>query len=896
MNWYQLTADEALSTLKSSSKVGLTQYEVAQRLEKYGENALPEVHPESWLKVFLRQFQNPLIYILLAAAALIFFLGEHRLDAFIISGVLFFNALIGMIQEGRTKNILHSLKQFTKTDCVVVRDGKTHVISDRLLVPGDIIIVQEGTKVPADARIIENQDVRADESSLTGESKPVIKQENVLTSECAVAEQKNMLFRGTYITNGLGRAVVVETGVKTHIGKIHTVSEDIDTDIPLKNELEHLSYIILLFILAMCVFLFAVGFLTGKPAQELLVMLTALFICVVPEGLPVVLTLVLASGAYSMAKQKVLIKRMDAVDGLGRVDTIIIDKTGTLTRSEMMVCAAYVDSTQCTVSGNGYFSQGHVTCGRNIISDPSLDTNWGKMALAVSLLNTTELIFIEKQNLFEVKGDPTEAALGVFGKKLGYDRDQLLTEWKKVFEIPFHPHLRFHVGFFQKDGEGIAVLTGSPEALFEHSDSKSQEFHTVLSSFLHEGLRVVACGYKKVNVEGFTQGTDTFEQNRNHALELIKSDVEFVGFCGIQDSIRPGIEDIIAQARAADIRVIMATGDHKETALYVAKKVGIYQEGRDTVIEGSQLANYTPEQLAHALKTVTVFARLSPEMKLRVVEAYKKAGDIVAMTGDGINDVPSLLAAHVGIAMGNIGTEVAKQAADVVLLDDSFANLIKGVSLGRHTLYTLRRVILYFFATNMGEILIVLFALLLGFPLPITAAQILWLNLITDGFLDVALSMEPEEPAILTNKRFGRHARLIDGTMMYRVLYMAFPMGAGSLFVFWLYSGISLEYARTMTLITMAFFQWFNAWNCRSEYMPITKLGIFSNRWLWLATGVVLGLQIALLHLSVLQFIFKTVPITWTDWAFVIAITAPLFVIEESRKLVACYRSKACVD
>ena len=517
------------------------------------------------------------------------------------------------------------------------------------------------------------------------------------------------------------------------------------------------------------------------------------------------------------------------------------------------------------------------------------------MGIATALLDTSELSFDKKRNLFDIKGDPTEAALSVFAQKLGYTQDELCKTYQMRYEIPFDSELKYHAAFFEHNAKGVAFIIGAAENVFEKSSSVSQSIRSELEQLLSDGLRTVVVGIKEY--DPLMIKVSESEQDLLRAYQkIIQEGVRILGVCGIQDSIRPEVGDIIAQARDAGLHVVMATGDHKQTALYVAKQVGMYREG-DLLVDDTELQKMDDAQLLAQLDRITVFARVTPQDKVRIVAAFKKQGKIVAMTGDGINDVPSLLAADLGIAMGQIGTEVTKEASDLVLLDDSFVNIVHAIEQGRHIFYTLRRVILYFFSTNMGEILIVLFALFTNLPLPLTAAQILWLNFVTDGFLDVGLSMEPQEPDLLTATWLQKKERLVDWNLMAKSLYMAIPMGVASLIVFqWTYTGLaaSLPYARTMTLITMAMFQWFNAWNCRSEGKSIFQLGIFSNTWLIGATLLVLCLQFAILYLPFMQYIFKTVPLAPSDWALIVAVSAPIVLLEEARKwIVRQYEQKS---
>jgi magnesium-transporting ATPase (P-type) len=883
MNPYRMSIDEVARALSTHVKIGLSHTDVKARRKQYGPNKLPVALPESWVRVFFRQFESPLIYILLVAAAIIFFTGPDKLDAFIISGVLFFNAIVGAAQEGRTHSILESLQRFLVTNTVVIRDGVKELVRDEDLVVGDLIVLQEGQRIPADARIIESNSLELDESPLTGESKVVRKETAALDHEVSIADRTNMVYRGTHVLSGSGKAIVIAVGINTEIGKVHSAVEEIESDMPLKREIERLVYWIVLFIFVLCLVMLFMGMAFGKSWNELLAMLTALFICVVPEAIPVVLTLVLARGAYQMAQKNVLVKRMQAVEALGRTDVIVIDKTGTLTRNEMMVLDVIADGTRWKVTGQGYREEGTIT---SDVQLSSLDLNavLYRMGRASLLLNSTEIIAVPKLGLFDIKGDPTEAALFVFAKKLGLSPEECEESYRKVYEIPFSSQTRYHAAFFEHDGQGIIMVIGAPEDLIARSQGSADEYKNSLEQLLAEGLRVVAIAEKKVPLSAFMQSDG---QKAREAYEaLVANDLTLLGLCGMQDAIRADVKDIIEQARSVGIQVVMATGDHKRTAMYVAQRVGLLKEG-DKVMEGDEFRALSDAALLPQLSEITVYARVSPEDKLRIIELFHKQKKIVAMTGDGINDAPSLVAADLGIAMGRIGTEVAKQASDVILLDDSFASIMQAVEQGRYIFDSLKRVILYFFATNMGEILIVLFALLADLPLPIAAAQILWLNLVTDGFLDIALSMEPKEEGLLTQKWLSKAHHLVDLNMILKMFYSATPMAIGSLSVFiHYYYATDIVHARTMTLITMAMFQWFNAWNCRSQTRSIFQLGFFANPWLLLAIGFVFLLQIVVTTVPFMQYIFKTVPLSPLEWFIVLLISSSVVILEELRKWV----------
>ena len=865
---------------------GLTDQEVKKRLIRDGYNTLPEEPRETWFMVFITQFQNPLIYILVAAAAIIFFFGNDPLDAFIISGVLVFNALIGTIQEGRTRSILDSLKKSIKSSSIVIRDGRRRIVDDAELVVGDLIELKEGQRIPADARVIFAHHMQLDESLLTGESHVCHKAADPLEGEYLVADQKNMVFRGTYIIAGYGKAIVVAIGEQTEIGKIHKTIEEIQTEMPLQQEVNRLAFVILLFILGVCASLFLIGLIAGKPLVELLVMLTALFICVVPEGLPVVLTLVLVSGVYRLAHQKVLVKNLQAVEALGRTNVIVIDKTGTLTKNEMMVSDLFCDNQRYHVTGEGYATTGQLIHNERVVDVAALQKEdmLYQFGVACALISDVDIIHNQKTAAYEVKGDPTEAALAIIAKKIGINTQEAYTHYSSVYEIPFTPSIKYHAHLFNYNGQGIIFVSGTPELLLQYARTDMTETAHAITQMLNEGLRVVAVGMTSMSLHGFI---DTRHDQYNDAIDqALRSGIQVLGVVGIQDAIRSDINTVIDTARDAGMHIVIATGDHQKTAVYVAKKTGIYHEG-DLVIDGAQFAQESDQNVIHNLEKTTVYARVSPDDKLRIVQLFQKKGAIVAMTGDGINDAPSLVAADLGIAMGGIGAEVAKQAADIVLLDDSFSHVIEAIKQGRHIFYTLKRVILYFFATNMGEILIVLFALVLNafgidFPLPITAAQILWLNLVTDGFLDIALSMEPQEDGLL-QKRLLKE-RLVDIHLLLKMLFIAVPMALAGLGVFFMYYTVDLPLARTMTLITLAMFQWFNAWNCRSMSKSIIEVGVFSNTWLLLTTGFVLLLQLLVVYTPYMHYIFKTVSLSGSQWMLIFALSAPIILLEEMRK------------
>lgn len=882
MKAYQKSIDALLTLLESDEKRGLLFDQAKKRFQQFGPNSITRKKAESWLTIFINQFKSPLIYLLLIAAAIIFFVGESRLDAFIVGGILLFNALMGMYHEGKAADILSSLAHFMKTSSVVVREGKSYIVDDSELVPGDIILLQAGQRIPADARILESFNLTVDESILTGESMPIAKNNITIDTQVPIAQQSNMLFKGTYMLSGTARALIIATGSATQIGEIEKTITQETIESPLQKDLAKLSYTILIALIISCIILFAIGLTIGKSFTQLVVLLSALFICVVPEGLPIILTLVLVRGAYQMAQRKMLVKSLQSIETLGRVETIILDKTGTLTRNELMVVALTTNTDEFIVTGQGYFTQGAVlyaNTNKPYFTDQSNfkpDDALFDVAAAAYLLNNSQLAFEPKTHTFLIKGDPTEAALAIFAQKLGIT-DTITNHYHKMSEVPFDPALKYHSALFKKDDHLIGYLIGAPDIVFGTSANFSDYWQHQLQRLIDQGLRVVACSKKIVAYDQTNESPTVDLQFFNQST--------IIALFGMQDTIRPDAAKLIASARNAGITIAMATGDNEKTAQTIAQQLGIYQPG-DQLMTGPMLQ----EKKENDLSKITIYAQVVPQDKVFIIQELQKQKKLVAMTGDGINDVPSLVSADIGIAMGCIGTEVAKQAADLILLDDSFASIMQGVELGRSMIQTLRRVILYFFTTNLAEVLVIFLALLLSLPLPLTAPQILWLNLITDGFLTMALTFEQPEPDLLNRTWLAKKYRLVDYGIFARAFITALLMSSVSILVFgWYSTNTQQNYARSMMLTVLAMFQWFNAWNCRSEKRSLGQISIHGNQFLIAMTMLVVVVQIAIIYLPFLQTIFDTYPLSISDWLLAIIITAPVIILEELRKALMAY-------
>ncbi|RJP44134.1 HAD family hydrolase [Candidatus Parcubacteria bacterium] len=887
MRWHTLSPADLERELKTSFSAGITEAEAALRLESHGHNRLPEEKRASAVLIFLRQFQSPLIYILFIVAGVVFLLGEVT-DSVIIFAVLLFNALIGAFQEGKAQRALGALKRFVETTAAVIRDGREIIIRDADVVPGDVVVFEEGAKIPADARIIESRNLFVNESALTGEAEPAYKEQGILyRADLPVAERKNMVFQGTAVTRGNAKAVVVATGKESEIGKISQVIAAIDTDIPLKKKITHLSNAIVAVIGIGGFLLFGAGIAGGRSPVEMFKTVVALAVSVIPEGLPVVLTLILATGVLRMARRNAVVKKLQAVEALGEARVIAVDKTGTLTRNEMVVREVFVADNLFSVGGAGYEPKGELTLEGKVV-DPA---NHPELLLAgkiAAFCANGRAFYSEDIKAWRTAGDPTEVALFVFAEKAGFHKDELEQESPLVAEMPFDYETKYHATIHRVGEKQFLSVAGAPEAIFAASESvfgkeknvpfsprKREEFEETFRSMTERGLRVIAFAFRELPIP----------RGRKAGQRIEVSKLALSGFFGIEDSLRPEVFGAVSRAKAAGIRVVMITGDHKLTAISIAREAGIWKEGDET-ISGEDLAKLPEEELARKLNAATVFSRVSPEDKMRIIQAYRRRGEIVAMTGDGVNDAPSLVAADLGVAMGNIGTEVAKEAADIVLLDDNFGTIISAVEEGKNIYRTIRKVILYFFSTGAGEVFVIAGALFAGFPIPLAAAQILWLNLVTDSFPVLALAMEPKDGDLFENHSGRTERFLFDKEMIVRVAIMAIAMTGGTLYLF--HDAYPHDFARasTVSLTALAVFQWFNAWNCRSESQSVFRGNPLSNMLLVGATILAFLLHLGALHTPFMQDVLRVVPLGFSDWIRVVLVASSVLAVEEIRKLL----------
>lgn len=891
MVWHSSTLQEIQEELKTDLRLGLTAEEANNRLRLFGPNSLPSGRTDSYAIIFLRQFQSPLIYILLLASAVVFWLG-HFVDGFVILFVLFFNAVIGTAQEGKAQNTLLALKKFTEVSATIVRDGREIIVPDAHVVYGDLLLLHEGQKIAADARIVESNNLRIDEAALTGESGAIFKENKELKdSHLPIADRRNMVFKGTYVMGGMGDAIVCATGRETEIGRISAAVAEIDTEIPLKRDVRLLARIIVTAVAVFSVALFSLGIALGKSAQEMFMVAVSLAVSVVPEGLPVVLTIVLARGVWQMAKKNVLVKRLQAIEALGQANVLAVDKTGTITKNEMVARGIYIPSDEVLggkffdVSGSGYERSGKIFYDKLPIK-PSEHSDLSFFGKVIALGSNARVVFLEETKTWKVLGDPTEAALSILGEKLGFKKEELEKNLPLVRETPFDYKNKYHAFSHHADNHEFVTIIGAPESVTSLSDKifidgeekkfnqkRKDEIDSVLKYFSDTGMRILACAYKKLPIG---------EVEKSEKIPV--RDMVFVGLCALQDSIRSEVGEYVLHAKEAGMRVVMISGDHKDTSVAVARNVGIFNDG-DIALTGLDLDNLTDEDLFSKLEKTTVFARVTPEHKMRIIDGYRSRKEIIAMTGDGVNDAPSLVAADLGVGMGKIGTEVAKEASDIILLDDNIGTVVDAIEEGRDIYVKIKKIILYLFSTSAGEFATIVFAIFLLYPLPLLPTQILWLNLITDGFLVVALAMEPMEKGLL-KRGFKRSKYFIDKLASFRIFLMALTM---ALFALIMFSGIfseDLVKARTIALTLLAVFQWFNAWNCRSEDESIFAKGTKKNIFLVLSMFIVALLQLAVIYVPFLQNIFHTKPLSVFELFIIVAVASSIVFVEEARKFL----------
>jgi Ca2+-transporting ATPase len=867
--WFQLDVEHVLQQLDVSPTQGLSSEEVRRRQSKYGLNAIPKKKQKTPLELFLQQFTQPLVVILLIATVITALLQEW-VDSSVIFGVVFVNAVIGFIQESKALKAIEALAKSVASEATVIRDGEKRRIPSVELTIGDVVLLQSGDKVPADLRLVQVRELQVDESSLTGESVPVIKQTDALDADTVLGDRSNMAYSSTLVTYGTGVGVVVAIGRNTEIGKINEMIAEADVlETPLTQSIARFSKVLLYVILSLAALTFVVGLVRGERWVDMFMAAVALAVAAIPEGLPAAVTITLAIGVARMAKRNAIIRKLPAVETLGSASVICSDKTGTLTQNQMTVQKIYAGSKLYSVTGVGYEPSGQFMHGEQAVS--ATENQALKETLICGLLcNDSNLIFVDGQ--WKIEGDPTEGALIVSAQKAGFTRKTLLSHLPRVDTIPFESAYQYMATLHarQEMNDTVVYVKGSVERLLERAQSAlsdtgelatldAKRIFQQADMLASQGLRVLAFAYKIF---------DRSKTTLSHAD--ISDGLIFLGLQAMIDPPRPEAIEAVAACQSAGIRVKMITGDHELTALAIAQRLGIAspQATMDSVINGKTLTTLPEEQLPEVVEKTSVFARVAPGDKLRLVKALQKKGYIVAMTGDGVNDAPSLKQANIGIAMGIAGTDVAKETADMILTDDNFATIEAAVEEGRNVYDNLVKFITWTLPTNFGEGLVILASVVAGLTLPILPVQLLWINMTTAILLGLMLAFEPKEPGIMNRPPREPNEPILTTSLVVRIIIVGTLLCVGALLFFELalQNGRTDAEARTIAVNIFVLGELFYLFNCRSLRYSMFKIGLFSNPLIWLGVSGMLALQVLYTYLPFMNVAFHSAPLTLADW------------------------------
>lgn len=888
--WHNLTVPEALDSLQTRIN-GLTSEEAQERLTHFGSNALVGKESVSPWMVLLSQFKNLLIIILLVAVALSAILGELS-DASVIALIVFFACVLGFVQEYKAERAMESLREMAAPTALVLRDGREIVILSTLLVPGDVVFIGVGDRIPSDARLVEAVNLKTDEASLTGESAPVEKMVQIVDKNTAVADRKNMVYMGTTAVYGRGKAVITATGMATEFGGIATMLQSVKTPrTPLQVSLDQMGKWIAVGAMILCFILAGIGVARGHEVLEMLIWGVSLVVAAVPEALPAVVTIALAIGVQRMVKRHALVRKLHAVETLGCTTIVCSDKTGTLTQNQMTVRQVYVRNNFFDVTGTGYEPCGEFLS-KGIPCNPKEDSHLRKLLTIASLCNDARLV--QEGNAWRIKGDPTEGALISMAAKAGLWQNDLNYLFPRIDEQSFSSERKKMTTVHQTTEGEVAYSKGAPEMILnscryvleneqerELTDEDKQNISSATQLMAGNALRVLAISSRSLPaVAG---------QSR-----VIEEDMVFVGLVGMIDPPRDEVKDAIRLCGQAGVKTVMITGDHKVTAVAIAKELGLLKEGK--ALSGAELDNLNDEEFKAISEKVEVYARVSPAHKLRVVEMLSSIGHVVAMTGDGVNDAPALKKADIGVAMGITGTDVSIEAADMVLTDDNFISIVAAIEEGRAVFNNIKKFLMFLLSGNSGLILLmavaIIFGPLLRIPsevLPLIAIQILWVNLATDGLPAIALSVDPPDPDLMSR---GPRRR---GESIFSVPVIRFLVAAGTwtaivallVFLWALNSGYSFIESQCMCFVTIILSRFFNAFNCRSEKHSIFRIGFFSNKWLLLAIAASLSMTVILVYVPFLQEVFHTYALSVVDWCIAIVSASSLLIVMEIGKLIS---------
>jgi len=858
--FYHLTTADTLQRLESSPH-GISTAEAQKRLLQFGSNELLEKKEKSWWVLLLSQFSDFMIIVLLAAAVISGFIGDIT-DTIIIIILVLINAILGFSQEYRARNAVKALKKMAALNATVLRGNMVHVVPANELVPGDVILLEAGNVVPADSRLIETSLLTIQESSLTGEATESEKESKPLTNKgAALGDRFNMAYKGTSITKGNGKGVVTATGMQTELGKIAELLQAEETKTPLQRKMEQFSRQLSVIILIICAIIFIVGWLRGE--QPILMLLTAISLAVaaIPEALPSVITIALSFGAKKMARQNALIKKLPAVETLGAVTFICTDKTGTLTQNKMQAIKMYCKGKLYDVKNN---------TGKSPCNDEWL--------FIISALNNTVL----KKSENEIIGDSTELALYHFALQNNYHKEELLHRFPLVHILPFDAERKCMTTIHKYNNAFISFTKGGPDVILAKTNFQDYEdemnVQEAVDEMASEGLRIIALGYREWK-----------ELPSVLAFDMIESGLTFVALIGIADPLRPESRTAVQLCKAAGIKPIMVTGDHALTANIIAKQTGIIEDSEDLLLTSKQLDETTDKILIDKIEHIKTFARVTPGQKLRIVKTLQQKGEFVAMTGDGVNDAPALQLANIGIAMGINGTDVSKEAADMILLDDNFSTIVKAVKEGRRIFDNIRKFIRYVMTGNAGEVWTIFLAPFFGLPVPLLPIHILWINLVTDGLPGLALASERSEKGIMERPPRPTNENIFSNGMGWQILWAGFLMGVVCITTQAIALNNNSAHWQTMVFTVLCFSQLGNVMAVRSETRSLFKLGVMSNKFMFYAIAITVALQFAIIYVPALNKIFRTQPLTTNELLLTILLSTVIFWAIEIEKLVRRY-------
>ncbi len=900
-DWYKFDVDETLNKLETDLKEGLSRSAVTQRLEKYGLNELIERGSKHPLLILWDQVKEIMVVILIVAAVVSAFLGEYN-DVIVIMAIVILNAILGFTQEYRAEQAIAALKKLAVPSVKVRRDGRIEEISARELVPGDVVFLETGDLIPADGRIVESVNLRVQEAALTGESEAVDKVSKALPQDnLTIGDRRNMVHMGTTVTYGRGTAVITSTGMNTELGNIADLIQDVESEeTPLQRRMGQLGKTLAWIAMGIIAVVIVLGLLRGEEIEELILTGIAMAVAAVPEGLPAVVAITLALGSQRMLKRNALIRKLPAVETLGSVTVICSDKTGTLTENRMTVTVLDVaEHTQEIVASEdmkGVLYQAE--------SNPNLSPKHHSlnMLLKAAALVNDAVLQTDEQGVERAIGDPTEGALVVAAAKIGYGKAELDARWPRVSEVPFTSERKRMTTVHQvgpEADESEAPWRGSPFVAFSKGavDSLLEVTQSVWTNGeivpLDEDMkeRILAANGRLAQQGQRVLGVAYRPMATADANESIEADEVFIGLIGMIDPPRPEVKQAVSVARTAGIRPIMITGDHRLTAQHIAKELDIARSDKN--ITGYDLAQMNMEQIKGVVDEISVYARVSPEHKLNIVDALQEKGQIVAMTGDGVNDAPALKKADIGVAMGITGTDVSKEAADMILLDDNFATIVAAVEEGRIIFDNIRKFIKYTLSSNTGELIVMLIGPFLGMPLPLLPLQILWINLVTDGLPGLALAVEQGEQGIMQREPFHPQESIFSRGMGNRILWIGFLMGIVSLgvgYAYWLNDPDGPWQTMAFTTLTLA--QMGNALAIRSNIDSIFTIGLFSNKLMVTAVLVTFILQLALIYVPFLQGFFSTEALSLQNLLVALVASSTIFIMVEVSKWVRRQRGE----